>query len=87
MFGAILSTVQAGNLWIEDRNFCTREFLCTIDQRGAFVLARQHAGLPCDMLTPLRTVGRMETGPVAERQVRVMDAQGEAYVFRRLQIP
>ena len=25
---------QAGDLWIEDRNFCTRDFLCDIDNRG-----------------------------------------------------
>jgi IS4 transposase len=86
LFGAVLTTVQAGDLWIEDRNFCTREFLCTIDQRGAFFLTRQHAGLPFDMITPLRGVGRIETGHVAEQQVRVVDAQGQAHVFRRLQI-
>ena len=29
LFAAVLGTVRAGDLWIADRNFCTREFLCT----------------------------------------------------------
>ncbi len=46
LFGAILPTIQAEDLWMADRNFCTRELLCTIDQCGAGFLIRQHAGLP-----------------------------------------
>lgn len=86
LFGAIFPTVAAGDLWIADRNFCTRELLCTIDQRGASFLIRQHAGLPYEMVTPWSTVGRIETGSVAEQQIRVVDAQGEARLFRRLRI-
>jgi hypothetical protein len=36
LFGPLLNTVAAGDLWIEDRNFCTRDFLCDLDNRGAF---------------------------------------------------
>ena len=35
LFGALLKTVEAGELWIEDRHCCTRDFLCDIDKRGA----------------------------------------------------
>jgi hypothetical protein len=41
LFGAVLKTVAARDLWIEDRNFCTREFLCEIDSRGAFFVTRE----------------------------------------------
>jgi hypothetical protein len=44
LFGAVLDTVEAGALWIEDRNCCTRAFLCEIDQRGAFCVTREHQG-------------------------------------------
>ena len=50
-FGAVLDTVEAGDLWIEDRNVCTRAFLCEIDQRGAFCVTRAHQRLPCEILT------------------------------------
>ena len=86
LFGDVLQTVQAGDLWIEDRNFCTREFLCEIDDRGAFFITRQHAGLPFEILSPLRSAGRVETGQIAEQRVRVVDAQGKAHVFRRVRI-
>ena len=86
LFGAVLETVHAGDLWIEDRNFCTCGFLCGIDTRGAFFIARQHEGLPYERCGPWRSAGRVETGRVAEQQIRVWDAQGTAHVFRRLRV-
>jgi hypothetical protein len=86
LFGAVLKTVAARDLWIEDRNFCTREFLCEIDSRGAFFVTREHQGLPFEILGPLRACGRTPTGEVAQQRVRVVDAQGTPHVFRRLRI-
>lgn len=86
LFGGVLKTVQAGDLWIADRNFCTRDFLCDIDKRGASFIIRQHRGLPFEIRTPLRPLGRMETGKIAEQRVRVVDGQGVAHTFRRLRI-
>jgi Transposase DDE domain len=86
LFGAVLETVHAGDLWIEDRNFCTCGFLCSIDTRGAFFIARQHEGLPYEILSLWRSAGRVETGQVAEQRIQVWDAQGTAHVFRRLRV-
>ena len=82
----VRKTVQAGDLWMAERNCCTRDLLCDIDQRGAGFLMRQHQGLPFEMRTPLRPLGRMETGQIAEQRVRVVDGQGVAQTFRRLRI-
>src|SRR5881409_1269657 len=49
LFGAVLDTVEAGDLWIADRNCCTRAFLCEINTRGAFCVTREHQGLPCEI--------------------------------------
>jgi hypothetical protein len=57
LFGAVLKTVQAGDLWIADRNFCPRDFLGDLDQRGAGFIMRKHQGLPCEILTALRHWG------------------------------
>jgi hypothetical protein len=46
MLGLVLETVRAGDLWIQDRNFCTCAFLCELDKRGASFITRQHEGLP-----------------------------------------
>src|SRR2546428_10684080 len=86
LFGAVLEPVQADDLWIQDRNFCTCAFLCEIDKRGAGFITRQHEGLPFDVVTTLRAVGRIETGHVAEQRVQVWDAQGGAHLFRRIRV-
>jgi hypothetical protein len=86
LLGPVLETVQAGDLWMQDRNFCTCAFLCEIDTRGAGFITRQHAGLPFEVVSTLRAVGRIETGQVAEQRVQVWDAQGKAHAFRRIRV-
>ncbi|GJD54102.1 IS4 family transposase ISRso13 [Methylobacterium crusticola] len=86
LFGPLLKTVQPKDLWIEDRNFCTRDVLCEIDNRGAFFVTREHRGLDFKILGPLRSYGRTSTGESAQQRIQVMDAQGNAHGFRRLRI-
>src|SRR5574341_722694 len=86
LFGDVLKTVQAGDLWIADRNVCTRDFLCDMDKRGAGFIIREHQGLPFEIRTPLRPLGRVETGKIAAQRVRVVDGQGVAHTFRRLRM-
>ncbi|HEY5864703.1 MAG TPA: transposase [Candidatus Tectomicrobia bacterium] len=86
LFRKVLPTVHAGDLWIADRNFCTREFLASIDTRGAFFIIRQPEGLPFELRNAFRSVGRIETGHVAEQRGQVWDAQGSAHLFRRIQV-
>src|SRR5205823_3663850 len=62
LFGAVLTPVPAGALWIADRNFCTRDFLCDLDHRGAGCILREHRGWPDEIRTPLRPLGRVATG-------------------------
>jgi hypothetical protein len=84
--GQVLETVHAGDLWRQDRNCCTCAFLCEIDTRGAGFITRQHEGLPLETVNGLRSVGRIETGHVAEQRVQVRDAQGGTHLFRRLRV-
>ena len=86
LFGAVLTTVQADDLWMQDRNFCTCAFLCEIDTRGAGFITRQHEELPFEPVNVLRSVGRIETGHVAEQRVQVWDAQGSVHLFRRIRV-
>ena len=86
MLGQVLETVQAHDLWIQDRNFCTCAFLCGIHTRGAGFITRQHEGLPFEVVTSWRAGGRIETGQVAEQRVQVRDVQGQTHLFRRLQV-
>jgi hypothetical protein len=86
MLGLVLETVHADDLWIQDRNFCPCAFLCEIDRRDACFITRQHDGLPFEVVSGLRSVGRIETGHVAEQRVQVWDAQGGAHLFRRIRV-
>ena len=86
LFGALRETIQPRDLWIADRNFCTCALLCDLDRRGACFIIRQHEGLPFEIVNVLRSVGRIETGHVAEQRVQVWDAQGAAHLFRRIRV-
>ena len=68
---AVLETVRAGELWLGDRNFCTRGFIEEVLGRGAAVLVRAHQGLRVTALEPMREGGRIATGQVAEQRVRL----------------
>lgn len=86
LLGSVLTSVQRNDLWIADRNFCTRAFLTDIDTRGGFFVIREHQGLPWEMVSPLRACGRTPTGQLAQQRVCVVDAQGQQHLFRRLRI-
>jgi hypothetical protein len=82
----VLETVEAGDLWIEDRNFCTLGFITGVAQKDGFVLVREHKGLPWQALSELRYIGRVETGAVYEQEVEVTDEEGERLKLRRVVI-
>ncbi len=86
LFGTLLKTVEAADLWIADRNFCTRDLLCGIAKREAFFITREHRGLTFEMVDALRECGRTETGSVAQQWVNVVDAHGQAHRWRRVRI-
>jgi Transposase DDE domain len=86
LLGAVLDTVASGDLWIADRNFCTRAFLCEMDTRGSFFVIRQHQGLPFEILSPLQSYDRTPTGHIAQQRVRVVDEHGAEHVLRRLRL-
>jgi Transposase DDE domain len=85
MIDQVLSRVREGELWIEDRNFCTRRLLFGMARRGAAFLVRQHAQLQGELLgSPTRT-GVVRSGTVYEQAMIVHDlASGETMRVRRL---
>ena len=87
LLGPVLDRVQEGELWIEDRNFCTLGWLFgVVKRRKAHVLVREHKGLPWTAVDELRCVGRGETGVVFEQNVTVTDADGTELPLRRILI-
>jgi hypothetical protein len=71
LFPLVLETVKAGQVWIADRNFCTKDFLTGISNREASFVIREHKGLKWTEINPRVEVGENESGTIEEQQVRL----------------
>jgi hypothetical protein len=69
LLGRVLETVQAGELWIADRNFCTKGWLWKLHQCQAMGLVREHDQMRFEPLEALRQIGRVDNGMVYEQWV------------------
>jgi hypothetical protein len=68
---SVLETVKAKQVWIADRNFCTRQFLSGIASRGGYFIIREHKSIPYQELSPLNEIGETETGRVLEQEIQI----------------
>ena len=84
LFSQVLDTVNPGQVWIADRNFCTRLLLFGIHERGAYFIIREHLNLPWQALEPLQPVGVLSSGVVSEQAVQLTDEQGNILKLRRI---
>jgi IS4 transposase len=83
----ILGIVRAKDLWIDDRNFCTTNFLFGIASRAAFFITRQHAStLHWQFVGKRRERGRIDTGKVFEQTIRATNDAGEILFLRRITV-
>src|SRR5207253_3115708 len=82
----VLAKVAVGEVWIADRNFCTRNFLLGIAKRLGFFLIRQHGSLRGTLVGKRKLRGRCDTGIVYEQKLRLTDDEGEEWVVRRITI-
>jgi hypothetical protein len=79
----VLETVEVKDLWIADRNFCTRGFLLGIGQReGAFVI-REHQQIPLTPVSPLEKVFCGNGNTLFEQSVQC-EWQGKSWILRRV---
>lgn len=86
LLNQVLPTVEKGELWLADRNFCIVEFTCSIDDKDAHIVFRQHGNLPYTELGKERAVGKIETGKVFEQPIEVIDKRGKSHQFRRIRV-
>jgi IS4 transposase len=83
----LLQAAQPDELWIGDRNFCTRPILAGWHGRGSAFLVREHGRTPNpSVCTALRKIGRIATGRVWEQQVSIDDDAGQPLVLRRIEL-
>jgi hypothetical protein len=86
LLGDVLPTVKANDVWINDRNFCVRSFLCGIADKKAYFINRLHKNLPWESLGKEKYSGKIETGKVYEQYVQVVDESGKEWKFRLIRV-
>lgn len=67
----VLPLVDANDVWVEDRNFCTVDFLCGVALRDAFFVVRRHGNLTVKPQGDFGQEVETETGWVSERSVQL----------------
>jgi hypothetical protein len=82
----LIALVDANDLWIADRNFCTSILLSEIAKRDAFYVIRHHANMRVVTAGTLRKVGLSDTGTVYEQGVTILDPDGKPMAVRRIVI-
>jgi hypothetical protein len=87
LIAQVLEHVAEDDLWIEDRNFCTRALMCGMARRGAAFVVRQHGQVRGELLgRPIRK-GTTRSGPVYEQTMLVRDPDGGEFLrVRRITI-
>jgi hypothetical protein len=86
LLAQVLPLVNEGDAWIEDRNFCTVDFLHGVAQRRACFVARRHGNLT---LAPQGEFGaevETDTGWVSERAVWVCRADQRVLQARLVRV-
>ena len=84
IMGELIERVQAGELWLGDRNFSTSAILFGIADHGAKFLIREHGQTPNPTeLGRRKRAGRTDTGRVYEQKVEC-NSQGRLLSMRRI---
>jgi hypothetical protein len=87
MIPEVLDLVEADQLWIEDRNFCTLGLLFGMHRRGATFVVRQHGQLQGELMGRAKRTGTSRSGPVYEQLMRVREPEsGETLLLRRITV-
>jgi IS4 transposase len=71
LYPDVLALVEANDLWLADRNFCTNDYLSGIDQRGAFFVIRHHQGASLQILGRETRRKRYSDCTISEHMVSV----------------
>ena len=82
---SVIETIEARDLWIADRNFCTLKFMTAIAQSNAFFVIRHHGRVGGD-LGERRFIGTSNTGKVYERSMTLSSFGGTQLKLRRIEV-
>jgi Transposase DDE domain len=87
LIAEVLHHVQADDLWIEDRNFCTLGLMFGMARQGAAFVVRQHGQVQGELVGRRMRQGAGRSGPVDEQALLVRDPDGgETMRVRRITV-
>jgi hypothetical protein len=86
LIGEVLPLVRERDVWVEDRNFCTTDFLLGVKDRDACFVVRRHGNLTVQAQAEYGQEVETETGWVSERQVWVCRDGQEVLEARQVRI-
>jgi IS4 transposase len=81
----VIETIEAWDLWVADRNFCTHKFMHAIDFRQAAFVIRHHQAV-VGWVGKRRWIGDTERGRVYERTMTLTAYEGKTLTLRRIEI-
>lgn len=83
----LAKTIEQGDVWFADRNFCTSDFLFAFFAAKSHFVIRQHAAtLNWELVGRRKKIGRIETGVVYEQTMRIIDRDGNQQQIRRVTV-
>ena len=82
----VIETIEAKDLWVADRNFCTHKFMYTLDARHAAFVIRHHHNVVGKVVGKRQRIGDTETGRVYERTMWLTSYEGKTLKLRRIEI-
>ncbi len=83
---SVLPSVEGGDVWIADRNFCTNKFLFGIADREGYFVIREHQCLSWHPQTELQQCASVEGRQVFEQTISLSDDDGQLLLVRRVQV-
>ena len=86
LLGDVLTSVNADDVLIMDRNFCVRHFLWDLAGRESYFICRYHQQVPYEELNELEYVGSTETGELYEQWIRIEHEGVSSKRWRRIVI-
>jgi hypothetical protein len=81
----VLARVAQRDLWIADRNFCTRKFMFEIGTKSGFFIVRQHGTVQGKLSESREYKGEGPTGKIYEQAV-IFDYAGQLHTLRRITV-
>jgi IS4 transposase len=83
----VLDKIQARQVWVADRNFCTNGFLVSLVRGAVHFVIRRHGKLPCREVGRKDRCGKRKDGPrLYEQQGVIWDQNEQPILLRRITV-